>query len=551
MAKIYSAEYITKLKVDASEAKQAATDLGKIVNEQDKKIQKLQDTIDNKFKSLDKNTNILAKGLRGIKTLFQGALGAGIVLKAFDLLKETFMSNQKVADVFATVMETISLVFNQVVDAVVKGNGEFNALGTVLQNVLNIGLAPFKLAFEGISIAILSARKAFLEFTGGSKKEIAELTMSIVEAKANVVDIALGVVDSGKAIAENFGAAIDGIKEINVTAAYETAKANVELKKSAEIAAVVNQGLIEKYDRQAELQRQIRDDESRSIEERIAANEELGRILDEQEAAMLKQVDMQKAAAQAQYDKNQSQENLIALLQAQNEEEAVLAQITGFKSEQLVNENSLIKEQMDLKAEATQKELDDAEAKIKKAKEEAEAKKKLIYDTLDATIDAAGAETNVGKALFLAKQAIRIKEQIAEARGTLSRITMRASEAGVDVAKGAAATAKIGFPQNIPMLIAFAGQAAGIISSVKAAVAATKSSASSIAGAGGSTPQIQAPQIASPQAPDFNVVGASGMNQLAETIAGAQAKPQRAYVVANDVTTAQGMDRNIVEGASI
>jgi hypothetical protein len=41
------------------------------------------------------------------------------------------------------------------------------------------------------------------------------------------------------------------------------------------------------------------------------------------------------------------------------------------------------------------------------------------------------------------------------------------------------------------------------------------------------------------------------MNQLAEGIAGAQARPQRAYVVANDVTTAQGMDRNIVEGASI
>ena len=67
-------------------------------------------------------------------------------------------------------METISLVFNQVVNAVVKGNGEFNALGKVLTNVLNIGLAPFKLAFEGISIAIMSAQKAFLQFTGGSKK---------------------------------------------------------------------------------------------------------------------------------------------------------------------------------------------------------------------------------------------------------------------------------------------------------------------------------------------------------------------------------------------
>ena len=269
MAKTYSAEYVTKIKLDAKEAEQAATDLGKVVNQQDVKIQKLQDTIDTKFKKLDKNTTILAKGLKGIKSLFQAALGAGIVLKAFDMLRDTFMSNQKVADVFATAMETISLVFNQVVDAVIKGNGEFNALGKVLQNVLNIGLAPFKLAFEGISIAILSARKAFLEFTGGSQKEIAELTLSIIDAKANVVDIASGVVDSGKAIVENFGAAIDSIKEISVTAAYETAKANVELKKSAEIAAVVNQGLIEKYDRQAELQRQIRDDETKHLKKEL------------------------------------------------------------------------------------------------------------------------------------------------------------------------------------------------------------------------------------------------------------------------------------------
>src|SRR5210317_63879 len=193
-----------------------------------------------------KKTN---KILKGISNLFKGALGLGIVIKAFDILKETFMANQKVADTFATVMETISLVFNQVVNAVVKGNGEFNALGKVLTNVLNIGLAPFKLAFEGISIAIMSAQKAFLEFTGGSKERIAELTLGIIEAKAAVVDIGSGVVDSGKAIVENFGAAVNSIKEISISAAYETAKSNVELQKSAEVAAVINQGLIEKYDR--------------------------------------------------------------------------------------------------------------------------------------------------------------------------------------------------------------------------------------------------------------------------------------------------------------
>lgn len=559
MARTYSAEYVNKIILETKEAAQAATDLGKVIQEQDKKIQTLQDTIDQKFKNTDKSTNKLVKGLKRITGLFKGALGAGIVLKAFDLLKDTFMSNQKVADVFSTVMETISLVFNQVVDAVVKGNGEFNALGKVLQNVLNIGLAPFKAAFEGISLAILSARKAFLEFTGGSDDEISALNTKIQETKDNLLGIYTGVVDSGKAIAENIGAAIDQIKEINVTAAYETAKANIELKKTAEVAAVVNQGLIEKYDRQAELQRQIRDDESKSIEERIAANEELGRILDEQETAMLKQVDMLIASAQAQYDKNQNQENYIALLEAQNEKEAVLAQITGFKSEQLVNENSLIKEQMDLKNEAQEKEAEAEEKRLEDKARRAENEKKIIEQVansrkaaVDQAIDLFGAETAAGKAALIAKQILGAQEMIAEARKTITFSSLVASRSAAAVAEGTAQTAKIGFPQNIPMLIGYGLQAAGIISAIAGAVGKSKSVASSLGGGGGgSIPQIQAPQVVSQQAPDFNVVGASGMNQLAETIAGAQAKPQRAYVVANDVTTAQGMDRNIVEGASI
>ena len=41
MAKTYSAEYVTKIKLDAKEAEQAATDLGKVVNQQDVKIQNL------------------------------------------------------------------------------------------------------------------------------------------------------------------------------------------------------------------------------------------------------------------------------------------------------------------------------------------------------------------------------------------------------------------------------------------------------------------------------------------------------------------------------
>jgi hypothetical protein len=50
-------------------------------------------------------------------------------------------------------------------------------------------------------------------------------------------------------------------------------------------------------------------------------------------------------------------------------------------------------------------------------------------------------------------------------------------------------------------------------------------------------------------APSFNVVGNSGVNQIAQTLGNQQ--PMQAYVVANNVTTQQSLDRNIVNNASL
>jgi hypothetical protein len=52
-------------------------------------------------------------------------------------------------------------------------------------------------------------------------------------------------------------------------------------------------------------------------------------------------------------------------------------------------------------------------------------------------------------------------------------------------------------------------------------------------------------------APQFNVVGASGINQVAQSINQKSNQPIKAYVVSKDVTTAQSLDRNIVNSASM
>jgi hypothetical protein len=56
--------------------------------------------------------------------------------------------------------------------------------------------------------------------------------------------------------------------------------------------------------------------------------------------------------------------------------------------------------------------------------------------------------------------------------------------------------------------------------------------------------------VATSKPPQFNIVGQSGTNQLAQTIAGQQNKPIEAFVVSSAVTTSQALDRNRVKTAT-
>jgi hypothetical protein len=104
---------------------------------------------------------------------------------------------------------------------------------------------------------------------------------------------------------------------------------------------------------------------------------------------------------------------------------------------------------------------------------------------------------------------------------------------------------------NLPFIATALATAASVISAVKAAVGATKDAASKAgAGGGGLSGRLGTPQI-STQAPSFNIVGASAENQLAQTIADQTQQPIQAFVVANDVTTAQGLERNIIQESSL
>lgn len=175
-------------------------------------------------------------------------------------------------------------------------------------------------------------------------------------------------------------------------------------------------------------------------------------------------------------------------------------------------------------------------------KELNEKKLKAKNEMLDNLAYIFGAETDLGKAFLIAKQALIARELVLEVQRTIAFSSRALAESQIAVAEGTAKTAKVGFPQNIPLLIAYAAQAFGIISAVKSAVSRAKVNIGSVSNSSASS-------TVSTPSPNFNIVGNTGVNQIAQTIAGQQ--PVKAYVVAKEVTTQQELDRNKITATRI
>jgi hypothetical protein len=348
-----------ELEVDGDKILKTLTDV-------DKKLQSIDDTSKDSVKSMgkmEKATQGLKKGFNGIGLAIKAA-GIGLVLKAMDLLFDVFKQNQAVVDGMAVGFETISIVFNElvtaIIDTVTKLNeltGGFDATKRVIMNVIKVAIAPLKLQFYAIKLAVQEAQLIWEKsiFGDGDTATIDKLNKGIAETKATLYEIATEAVDAGKNIGKDFveavgeigslaKASIEGISKISITAAFETAKTNTALSKSAAIAQAEQGKLMKQYMQQAEIQRQIRDNTSMSIQERIEANNRLNDVLDKQEESMIKQADLILANAEAQYKKNASDENYIALLEAETNKLDVLEDLEGKRSEQLINEVGLKKE---------------------------------------------------------------------------------------------------------------------------------------------------------------------------------------------------------------
>ena len=219
------------------------------------------------------------------------------------------------------------------------------------------------------------------------------------------------------------------------------------------------------------------------------------------------------------FDKKLEKEQLIiendkltfeARLEALTEQERLITEATNISEEE---RTKLLKANKD--------------ARVKIGEEEAAAKQKALQSMSSGLKTAAtllGESTAAGKAAAIAATTIdTIQSGVSAFKGMVSAVP-----GPVGIALGA---------------VAAAGALASGYASVKKILAVKTPN-----GGGGGA----APSGGGVSAPSFNVVGNSGVNQLAETMAGkSEQAPIKAYVVSNDVTSAQGLDRKIITNASL
>ena len=505
-----------------------------------------------KFKGL---TGTIKGVSKGFKTLKGAIIASGIGLLALTIagVIQAFKSSEAGQDKFAKLMSTIGSVVGNLTDILSDfGEAVIEVFVNPVESIKKFGksiqdfiMGKVNLLIKGVGLLGSSFGKLFDgDFTGAAKdlgQGILDINRAINPAVIAAEALQKGIDNTIKATKELIK---ETIKDAELAAKISDAKAKAD---RLERDLIVDRA--EANRTRAKLLEQAIDKENFSTSQRIGFLEEAAALEtkitnQEIEAARIRseaktlENSLSKSTKEDLIEEEQLKARLIDLETAKlTKQKEVTGQIIALKAEEAAalkviadqaaaegkeRDDRIAKE----KADAKQKS-DEAEAIALKEKQDAEAAALDLAaaqreNTLNAIISLAGEGSKVGKAAALAQ-------------ATISGI--QGVQAAFTTAQASPITAA--FPAYPFIQAGIAGAFA--LKTIKSITSSQKPSASSSGGAAASEPQ----------APSFNVVGASDTNQLAQAIGEDNKKPVKAFVVSNDVSTAQSLDRNIVEGASI
>jgi len=486
---------VVKLEEEVEKTKETSTELGG-------ELDAVTGGAITKFKGL---TGTVGKVVRSFKTL-RGAIiatGIGALVIAVTSLTQAFTASEEGQNRFAKILKSLGVIAGNVGDI-------FYSFGDLLYNV-------FTGNFDAAGEAFEQFKERITNFGDETRKEI----------------------EVAGVLADKIADANRRERELLV----ERAKTNVEINKLKTQAAEVD-----KF----------------TAEQRIFFLEKAAQLEDEITG---KEVDLAKLRRDIKIEENSLSESSREDLE---EEAQLVANVIQLEEGRLVRNKELLGVAAGLrKAEADKKAAERAK-EIQDFQKQQETISGILKDSIvknnDFTISA---EKDVNSKLkgILQKKAEeqeKVEKLSTEAKlnlasnalGDLSTILGEESKAGkvaaiaqttIETYKGA--TAAYASLAGVPVV----GPALGAIAAA-AAVAAGLANVKAIQGTG---EPVAAPAVSrqtggrTAQAPAINVVGSAPENQLAQVLGQQEQKPVKAFVVSNEVTNQQALDRNIVKSASL
>ena len=573
-------------------------DVNKEVKETSKSTQQMSGTLDkvtggavSKFGAFKGALTSVTTGFKSLKVAII-ATGIGALLIAVTALGQAFTRSEEGQNKFAKILGVIGSITGNLLDLLADlGEAIINAFTNPIQALKNFQKSVTEFVTDKIngvidSFGLLGSaiKKAFSgDFSGAledAKDGFVKLNNNINPVKIAVDAVAKSVKNLAKEI------------KADATAAAKIADQRANAEKAAR-KLIVERSQAEQDI--ARLREKAVNKEKFTAQERIAFLEEAGKISEElaaKETAVAKlrleakltensltksnKEDLNEAAQleasviQLETQRLNLQKRLSTELLTARREAAAQAKEDA-KEEPVVVDKKLQKIQEIQKAYKQKQEDAEAESELQKIALE-EERKLAELDRLDATEaqkaeviafyqnkiqgvkDANAAEDEKNEKIKNAAQLNMVKNTL----GNMSTLFDDQSAAGKATAAAAALintyqgiTAELATktvtPFEFGVKIANIATTAAIgFKSVKDILKTTPSNAK-----GGTNPASGAGGGGAPIPPAFNIVGSSGETQLADAIGSQTQRPARAYVVSNDVTTAQEMDRNIIEGASI
>ena len=497
-------------------------------------------------------TQSVKKAVTGFKSLRVAiiATGIGALVVGVVSLIEAFKRSEEGQNKFAKLMGVIGAVTAQFLDAI-AGLGTkiidaftnpkeaiMSFVNLIKQNIIN--------RFEGLIELVPKLGEAITLLFRGKFGEAGKVAAN---AAAKVTLGVENIVEKTTEAIETTNEFIKATKEearVAAQIADQRAKADIKERQLLLDRAEANRKI-------AELREIAADKENVSVNERLDALREAGRVNDE-----IAQKEIETARLRIEAKKAENELGL-STKEDKDEEARLQAELINLETNRLNTQKRLTAEITSaLREEETERKAIEAERKaaekaasderLKLQKEEEEQRKKIA----DAAKQDALKQAELDKQLAIQKQ-----QDITNALSNIAGIVGENSKFGKAIAvvqaiRDTFSGANKALAQGgIFGFIGAAAVIAGGLANVKS-ITSTKDPAppSFAQGGGRGAPSVSAP-TATATPPAFNIVGASDTNQLAEAIGGQAQQPVKAFVVSNDVSTAQELDRNIVEGASI